>query len=706
MDSASNQHETASNHDPVGSDHPEGHPEQDHNDPKQGDSQIEEVSCKIAEAQTNGQSADVVDVQNDQENQVSKPKKKGRPKKSKKVVPIKIWVTSKQIYMASKAPEKYRKSLRDVFKALNTIKPSRVIPKQSINDILYSTIEIIDQLNSDRKEEQNKLKQQKYEVQDDVHKLIEVKIKKDKTVSKCLFNKCGKTFDSFKMTRKHIRKDHLHMHLRPEEGEYIRLTECEYCGDHFTSAKIWKHRKEAHPDKPQLLYQCLDKNCTFAHEKKDKYLVHLKTEHPDVRYIDSATFTPKKKEYWYSLLSEKKRKEYSRKWAETKRLKLLEAKKAKVRGERTTVTIDTDETIDCSQASGEKQAEPQASTSNEISFQDVVNVDEWADRMAEELISNDSSSQKDPSVPDIGDAEKRRRYALSFIGRKPIDHKVYEGLIVKPDFLETCQTCGKSFDKNYEFVVHNPCYGRRNGYYEELKSWYPEVKCEVCSLTFKGIFHLKSHMIYHLDKLWSCAQCGHKFYNDQTSRDHIDGHLGSKKFFCTFKKNDGTECGIEFKNIASAERHIYADHWKSFPYNCPTCNKGFPKKSVMDEHIEEIHGEGHKCPAVGCNYSSGRKHVLRKHVMVKHPEMDVDFKKLNEDMGMHTSHTSGKLAIKRGCMVLVERPEPLEIVHQKHSKLGESQVAQIQLKKLKPVYKRNLNDPNSTRKPGRRRKES
>ena len=593
--------------------------------------------------------------------------------KTKPSEPVVPRIESDQINLIKSTPESYRQSLYNIVDAINSIHSDHQMPLDSIKQLISSQLHIIHQLRQLNKRESEPSDRYKYSSpDDDVTKMVKKIFTDGKVQFQCSYRDCTDTSRTFIQCRNHIKKQHLGIH-RTCQRETILLTECEFCGDHFLTRKIWKHMKTNHKDKPQLVYKCFVNKCTFAHEYQRDWLIHMKSEHPEVPYFDSQT-TPKVVSKYYSMFeSDEHRLEYLEKEREKRKRRLKEKSKAE--------TMDSDEDSDATVTDGHGLP---ASEPNDISFEDAVNANDWADRMAQELIGQREATSNGTSAPLQGptdEAEKNRREALSLIGKRPLDHKMYSELVIKPDFEQICKSCNKTFTKNSEFVVHNPCYGLRNNCSQDLKSWNCEIKCEVCGSSFQGAFSLKNHILYHLDPLWGCTKCDSKMYNEGEARSHVNRHVDFRPFYCMFKV-DGKECQTDSRDSSTVERHIYSEHLKSYPYNCDQCPKGTTKCCKfkdLEKHMEIKHNKTMKCPIPGCNVNYGLRQALRSHIMSKHPEVDFDFSKLAGKR--RTRFVTGKVDIKRGSLVLVEEPESRDVVEEKRSKLTEGQQRQVAVRR-------------------------
>ena len=92
-------------------------------------------------------------------------------------------------------------------------------------------------------------------------------------------------------------------------------------------------------------------------------------------------------------------------------------------------------------------------------------------------------------------------------------------------------------------------------------------------------------------------------------------HLG-------LNRDEGTcqECGKHFNNIRAHIRTVHQiDELK--PAQCTQCNKGFPNKSHLRDHMA-IHSEERPHSCRFCDFASKTKGNLTKHEKQRHP---VDF---------------------------------------------------------------------------------
>ena len=80
-------------------------------------------------------------------------------------------------------------------------------------------------------------------------------------------------------------------------------------------------------------------------------------------------------------------------------------------------------------------------------------------------------------------------------------------------------------------------------------------------------------------------------------------------------------CNKEFKDIAARYGHQCQRSY------CDQCDSSFSSKQKLRLHIESIH-EGKKFPCPQCTYKAGRMSNLRNHIIIKHPNSEIDIRNL------------------------------------------------------------------------------
>ena len=87
---------------------------------------------------------------------------------------------------------------------------------------------------------------------------------------------------------------------------------------------------------------------------------------------------------------------------------------------------------------------------------------------------------------------------------------------------------------------------------------------------------------------YTCPQCGKKFWQNSTLRDHVDFvHKGLKKYQCQ-------QCGRAFETKARLKGHCDATgncaQVKEKIFQCPKCQKAFLKQDGLAKHSAKCLG--------------------------------------------------------------------------------------------------------------------
>ena len=107
---------------------------------------------------------------------------------------------------------------------------------------------------------------------------------------------------------------------------------------------------------------------------------------------------------------------------------------------------------------------------------------------------------------------------------------------------------------------------------------------------------------------YQCGQCGAKFKQKRTIRQHMKKHAGVYEHTCEF-------CGKSFACSDSLRRHtiVHATE-KSLACSVADCSRTFKLQSQLKEHMKRVHGEkSHVCSYAGCNQAFALARELKCH---------------------------------------------------------------------------------------------
>lgn len=167
-----------------------------------------------------------------------------------------------------------------------------------------------------------------------------------------------------------------------------------------------------------------------------------------------------------------------------------------------------------------------------------------------------------------------------------------------------CPLCGRSFKKEKSLVRHH------------LATHCGEPKlhtCEECGKKFRQLSTLKQHKVIHsVHRPFTCEFCSKSFNRSSTLISHRKIHSANKPFKCH-------HCDKAFHQKGNLRNHIYI-HTQERPYLCPFCQKGFNQMSNLVSHKTKAHsGEMQSLWACNrCNASFTKRYLLRQHELEQH----------------------------------------------------------------------------------------
>ncbi|WAR25448.1 ZFP26-like protein, partial [Mya arenaria] len=135
--------------------------------------------------------------------------------------------------------------------------------------------------------------------------------------------------------------------------------------------------------------------------------------------------------------------------------------------------------------------------------------------------------------------------------------------------------------------------------------------CEVCGKVFLSKIAMKKHM--HLHKgTFTCGLCSKSFTTQASLTTHMDVHEGRKEYTATCNV-----CDRKFYDYSSLHKHVKSVHMGYRPFPCPHCERRFPERKGLAEHIRVHTGERpFKC--TDCDRAFKRKSELNFHVRKAH----------------------------------------------------------------------------------------
>ena len=214
--------------------------------------------------------------------------------------------------------------------------------------------------------------------------------------------------------------------------------------------------------------------------------------------------------------------------------------------------------------------------------------------------------------------------------------------------LFQCMNCGKSFAQKCNLEQH-------------FKNFHePKYKCNYCNKSFSQQYSLETHVlsIHEKGKL-KCTLCGNEFSRGDRLNDHIKkvhegktvnqkSKLESKIIMVKTLEPDGLICDDtldEKKNLKPASAQIdknksdlqfkelnQAESISEENQTCSECNFNCKTKSLLLNHIREVHGTivPYNCPY--CEYKGATKQWLQTHVDSVHEEKDTNVTEKNPNI--------------------------------------------------------------------------
>ena len=220
-----------------------------------------------------------------------------------------------------------------------------------------------------------------------------------------------------------------------------------------------------------------------------------------------------------------------------------------------------------------------------------------------------------------------------------------------------CDKCPKSFKSSFSLKRHIRAFHEGNSKY----------KCTDCGKTFCEAYTLKRHenSIHNKIRNFECAICRKAFgrsdklkihYNkkhensnvqpvsttdqsdpipedskttesddskEKSKNQIISEDIDNQKEFQGIQENKTfscEECSTYFIEKIHLERHNRIVHYSDSKIQCDKCEKRFNIKSVLRNHLAEIHGENSiKCKE--CNKGFGTENRLNRHVKFRHDKV-------------------------------------------------------------------------------------
>ena len=109
--------------------------------------------------------------------------------------------------------------------------------------------------------------------------------------------------------------------------------------------------------------------------------------------------------------------------------------------------------------------------------------------------------------------------------------------------------------------------------------------------------------------MFDCEQCGTKYTQKSTLKNHIQSIHEGVKYACN-------QCDYQYTKQQHLKTHIQSKH-EGVRYPCNQCNYQATEKSHLKSHIKSVH-EGVRYPCNQCDYQATCPSDVKKHFQSKH----------------------------------------------------------------------------------------
>nr|CAD7194114.1 unnamed protein product [Timema douglasi] len=164
----------------------------------------------------------------------------------------------------------------------------------------------------------------------------------------------------------------------------------------------------------------------------------------------------------------------------------------------------------------------------------------------------------------------------------------------------TCEECHKQFSRHSGLRIHLLIHKGEKPY-----------KCEDCGKYFRDRTSLRRHrQRIHHDAInnYVCPNCNKVYFERSVFLKHMEKESGTKRFHCKECNKSYTEmssyrrharlhggkkpfkcdlCNRRFTAICNVRQHMLTQHSSVLPFQCPECDKSFPRKYLFKKHVEE-----------------------------------------------------------------------------------------------------------------------
>ena len=184
----------------------------------------------------------------------------------------------------------------------------------------------------------------------------------------------------------------------------------------------------------------------------------------------------------------------------------------------------------------------------------------------------------------------------------------------KSKVIPQCKFCGRMYSKlsHLKYHLNRTCPVR------DLKT-DKDASCKFCGVPFPSHEDLVAHIKQLHNATVQCPKCDGVMFDERSLRPHMQKfHPEDPTFSRKGKSRLCHLCGKEYTTVQNFKEHMIR-HTKIFPFQCPSCDKGFIKSVRLKRHYSIVHEKSSKekkylCPHCGKRFLS--KVVLQSHLTV------------------------------------------------------------------------------------------
>ena len=186
--------------------------------------------------------------------------------------------------------------------------------------------------------------------------------------------------------------------------------------------------------------------------------------------------------------------------------------------------------------------------------------------------------------------------------------------IVHGSHDQICTVCSKAFAIRADLKKHfNSCHNPASR---------QTVPCPHCQKLVRTS-NLRRHILQvHTKggKLYQCSKCNRNFHSGFNLRRHIEASERRGEDCSQLKPFKCPECDACYSNQRTLTHHCERVHGHPSRFPCKKCNKRFPTRRLLQEHMDSHRGERYRCNICDLSFTTSkglRRHHLRHEVRSK-----------------------------------------------------------------------------------------